>query len=210
MTSPNVVIYNRVSHVSQDFTRQLKSLKQIAEEKRWIIKRVFSEKISGTKRLSERAELNKTLQYIKNHDIQIVMTSEVSRLGRRVVDVLNLVETFHELNAGVYIEQFDMTSMVDGKENPSMKLLLQVLAIGAEMENDLRKVRQKQGIEIAKLQGKYRGRKTNAKSDPVKFLKKYNDVVDLVKESNLSQRKISKITGRSINTVRKVKRILNA
>ena len=89
-----------------------------------------------------------------------------------------------------------------------MRLLLQVLAIGAEMENDLRKTRQAQGIQLAKMNGVYTGRKVNAKADPGKLLDKYADVADLIKDSNLSLRRISRITSRSINTVRKVKRLL--
>ena len=208
MKQQEVIIYNRVSHESQDYTRQLKSLQATAERKGWEVKRIFSEKISGTSKTGSRPELQKAIEYAKSRSISILATAELSRLGREVLPILQLIKKLHDLGIGIYIEQFNMLSFEDKKENPSMRLLLQVLAIGAEMENDLRKTRQAQGIQLAKMNGVYTGRKVNAKADPSKLLEKYSDVADLIKDSNLSLRKISRITNRSINTVRKVKQLL--
>jgi DNA invertase Pin-like site-specific DNA recombinase len=96
----------------------------------------------------------------------------------------------------------------DRKENPMVKLLLQMMSIGAEQENRLRHERQMQGIQLAKMQGKYSGREKGATQSKEKTLTKYQDVADLIKSSNLSIRKIAKITKRSINTVRKVKGLI--
>ena len=209
MSQVEVIIYNRVSHVSQDYTRQIKSLQATAKSKGWLVRRVFSEKISGTSKIESRTELLKAIEYAKENSLSILATSELSRLGRSVLPILSLISLLHENGIGVYIEQFNMISMENGKENMSMKVLLQVLAIGAELENDTRKIRQNQGIALAKLNGKYTGRKRNAKANPGKLLAKYADVADLVLHSDLSLRRISKITGRSVNTVRKVKKITN-
>lgn len=89
-------------------------------------------------------------------------------------------------------------------ENPIVKMLIQMLSLGAEMENNLRKERQLQGIQLAKMSGKYQGRLTGSMASKEKLLVKYNDVADLVKNSDLSIRRISEITERSINTVRKI------
>lgn len=208
MNQVEIIIYNRVSHVSQDYTRQVKSLQATAKSKGWLVRRVFSEKISGTSKIESRTELLNAIEYAKENSISILATSELSRLDRRVLPILKLIDLLHENGIGVYIEQFNMISMEDGIENPSMKILLQVLAIGAELENDMRKRRQIQGIELAKLNGKYKGRKRKAKANPGKLLEKYAAVADLINDSNLSLRKISRITHRSINTVRKVKQLL--
>ncbi len=103
-----------------------------------------------------------------------------------------------------------MVSMQDGKENPMVMLLLQMMSIGSEMENNLRKIRQSEGISLAKLQQRYNGRISGAYANKEKQLQKYSDVVDLLKKSELSIRRISAITSRSINTVRKVKQLLAA
>jgi DNA invertase Pin-like site-specific DNA recombinase len=101
-----------------------------------------------------------------------------------------------------------MCSLEKGKENPMVKMLIQMLAMGAEMENNLRKERQLQGIQVAKLNGKYRGRLTGSTMSKDALMTKYKDVVDLVKSSDLSMRRIAKITNRSINTVAKVKQLV--
>jgi len=78
------------------------------------------------------------------------MVSEISRIGRRVVDVLNFVELLHEKGIALYIQQFNMLTLEKGQENPIAKMLLQMLSIGAEMENNQRKIRQHEGIQLAK------------------------------------------------------------
>lgn len=78
------------------------------------------------------------------------------------------------------------------------------------MENNLRKTRQAEGIALAKLQQKYTGRQAGSAANQDKQLQKYQDVVDLIQKSDLSIRRIASISGRSINTVRKVKQLLAA
>ena len=135
------------------------------------------------------------------------MTSEISRIGRRVVDVLNFVELLHEKGIALYIQQFNMLTMENGKENPVAKMLLQMLSIGAEMENSQRKIRQLEGIQLAKIKGVYNGRVNGAKSKPSLLMNKYQNISDLLDKSELSVRRISGITRHSIKTVRKIKQL---
>lgn len=97
--------------------------------------------------------------------------------------------------------------MENGKENPVAKMLLQMLSIGAEMENNQRKIRQIEGIELARIKGVYNGRINGAKSNPSILINKYQDISDLVDKSDLSVRRIAGITGHSVNTVRKIKQL---
>jgi DNA invertase Pin-like site-specific DNA recombinase len=201
----NAVIYSRVSSQYQENERQIVELRQIASEKGWTVKRVFKEKISGTIDSSQRPEFNNMLKYLDQHrDINIVMASEVSRLGRRVVDVLNTVDILHKKEIGIFLPRFRELTYENGKENPTTKLLLQMFSIGAEMENDLRRQRQLEGIQLAKMKNRYQGRKKGAKADPKDLLDKYKDVVDLVVKSDLSLRRVAQITNHSINTIRKI------
>ena len=202
------IIYSRVSTDQQNYERQIINLKEIAQKKGWIVKRTFSEKISGTIKENSRREYNKMYEYIIGNNIKLVLVSEVSRLSRRVVDVLNIVEELHEKQVGIYIQQFNMISFENGQENSTVKLLLQMLAIGSEMETNLRKERQREGINLAKLNGKYNGRKPGAITNNQKLLDKYHQVVTLLQKSDLSLREISSVTQHSINTIRKVKNIL--
>jgi DNA invertase Pin-like site-specific DNA recombinase len=206
------IIYSRVSSLSQDYERQLINLKNIAQEKGWHIRRTFQEKISGTIKSGSRNEFKALLDYIDKTPIQAVMVSEISRVGRRVVDVLNFVELLHEKGIALYIQQFNMLTMENGKENPVAKMLLQMLSIGAEMENSQRKIRQHEGIQLAKIMQKYNGRRIGARTSPSALLDKYQNISDMLDKSELSLRRIASITGYSINTVRKIKqiKILNA
>lgn len=204
------IIWSRVSSLTQDNLRQVSNLKQVASEKGWNVKRVFEEKVSGTVKSTERKEFQKILDYTDQYGIKLILISEISRIGRRVVDVLNVVDNFHRRGIAIYVQQFNMVSMENGKENPMVMLLLQMMSIGAEMENNLRKIRQAEGIAIAKLQQKYKGRVAGGQANKETQLMKYADVVDLLKKSDLSIRRIASITTRSINTVRKVKQLISA
>jgi DNA invertase Pin-like site-specific DNA recombinase len=201
------VIYSRVSSLSQDYERQLINLKNVAQEKGWHVRRTFQEKISGTIKSGSRAEFKSLMEYIDKTPVQVVMVSEISRLGRRVVDVLNFVELLHEKGIALYIQQFNMLTMENGKENPVAKMLLQMLSIGAEMENSQRKIRQYEGIQLAKIKQKYNGRSIGARTSPSVLLNKYQNVSELIDKSDLSLRRIAGITGHSINTVRKIKQL---
>lgn len=206
----DVVCYVRKSSADQNWERQIVNLKEIAEQKNWNVVRTFCESISGTTKANTRKEFNEMMRYIEQRNIKIILISEISRMGRRVTDILTTIESIHEKSISLYIQQFNMLSFENGKENPTVKLLCQMMSIGAEMENTLRKDRQREGIALAKLQNKYTGKKNGAKASKEKVLTKYSDVADLLQKSSLSVRKIAKISKRSINTVRKVKELLVA
>jgi DNA invertase Pin-like site-specific DNA recombinase len=202
-----VVVYSRVSSITQDNERQVINLKNIAQDKGWQVQRVFQEKISGTTKTGSRNEFKSLMDYLKNKHIDVVMVSEISRIGRRVVDVLNFVEMLHDKGIALYIQQFNILTLEDNIENPIAKMILQVLSIGAEMENNLRKTRQMEGIKLAQMKGAYTGRKKGAKTSPGDMILKYKDIADLLDKSDLTVRRIAKITNHSINTVRKVKQL---
>jgi DNA invertase Pin-like site-specific DNA recombinase len=139
--------------------------------------------------------------------VHIVMVSEISRIARRVVDVLNFVELLHEKGISLYIQQFNLLTLENGRENPITKMLLQMLSIGAEMENNQRKIRQEEEIKLAQMNGVYKGRRKGAKTLPDSVLKKHKNIADLIDKSELSIRRIAGITGHSINTARKIKQV---
>ena len=102
-----------------------------------------------------------------------------------------------------------MLTWENGHENPIAKMLLQMLSIGAEMENNQRKIRQMERIKLAQMRQIYAGRKKGAKSSTSRLVSKYKNVADLLDKSELSIRRIAGITGHSINTIRKIKQLKN-
>lgn len=199
----------KVLHQTQENERQIVDLKNRAIEKGWNVQRVFQEKASGTINSDERPAFRSMLKYLDEQNIKIVMVAEVSRIGRKVLYVLTTVDILHKRQIGIYIKPFDLLTYKNEEENPMGKMLLQMFALGAEMENDLRRQRKKEGIAKAKIRGKYKGRRNGAKADPADLLNKYQDVTDLLKKSDLSLRRIAQITNHSINTIRKVNALVS-
>lgn len=203
----NVVIFSRVSSESQDNDRQIHNLKSIAENRNWNVRRTFQEKVSGTLKAERRPEYQKMLKYIKDNQTDVVMVSEVSRISRKVSLCMTTLEEIHELGVALYVQQFNMLSIENKKENPIVMMLFGQLALGAYMENALRKERQTEGIKMAKLRNPdlYSGKKRGARMSQKKMLERHSDINELLNNSSLSIRKIASITGKSINTVRKIK-----
>lgn len=138
------IAYVRVSTAEQNEARQVEALKK-HEIDRW-----FIEKISGKD--MERPELQKMLDVVQPGDT--VFIHDFSRLARSTKDLLELVERFQK--AGVHL--------VSNKENldtstPTGKLMLTMIAAINEFERKNILDRQREGIAIAKAQGKYKGRK---------------------------------------------------
>lgn len=143
--------YARVSSYEQNLGRQLSSLKDNGVDE------IFCEKISG-KNL-DRPELNKLINKIKEQD-EIVVSS-LDRLGRNSNDIKWIMQQIKSKKATLTI--LDLPSF-RGVENENLRELLNSLIIDlfsyvAENERENILKRQKQGIEIAKKEGKYKGRK---------------------------------------------------
>lgn len=139
------VAYVRVSTIEQNEARQLEALEKHSIEK-W-----FTEKVSG-KNTTDRPELQNMIDFVREGDT--VYIHDFSRLARSTKDLLDIVE---RLTAkGVHL--------VSNKENidtstPSGKLMLTMIGAIAEFERQNMLDRQAEGIQIAKREGKYKGRK---------------------------------------------------
>lgn len=137
--------YIRVSTEHQETARQ-----QELMDNTYHVDRIFSEKLSGAN--TDRPQLKAMLDYVREGDTLYV--ESISRLGRSTRDLLNIID---QLNAmGV--------TLVSNKESidtdtPTGKFMLTVFAALSQLEREQLKLRQREGIEIAKAQGKYTGRK---------------------------------------------------
>lgn len=90
------VIYARVSSTTdrQNTERQIADLTKYAEYKGMEISKVFEEKISGAKKNSERPVFVEAISFCKTNKIDILLVSELSRLGRNAFEVLETVKQF--------------------------------------------------------------------------------------------------------------------
>ena len=91
-----VVLFCRVSTQIQDYERQVSDLTLLAERHNWSIVETFTEKVSGAKKNEERKELTALLAYVRAHNINKVLVTELSRLGRDTLQVLTAIEKLNK------------------------------------------------------------------------------------------------------------------
>lgn len=137
------VAYIRVSSVGQDTKRQENQMPQD-------IDKTFIEKVSG-KSTQNREQLKACLAYLREGDTLYV--ESISRFARNTRDLLTMVE---DLNARS-IDFVSLKEKVDTR-TPQGKFVLTIWGAMAEMEREQILERQKEGIEIAKQNGVYKGR----------------------------------------------------
>ena len=97
-----VIIYARVSTVIQDYDRQIDELKDYANRMNYQVVKVFCEKVSGAKKVAERNALSELLDYVRNSKVDKVLIYECSRLSRRIVDFLQVIEELNEQKVSLY------------------------------------------------------------------------------------------------------------
>lgn len=193
--------YIRVSSINQKIERQL--LRQHAGE------RIYIEKISGSLPFAQRPIAKQLLEDIDKASIRYLVVSSIDRLGRNTIDVLQTIEMLHKKNVCVKVENLGLESWANGKENPTFKLIISVLANISEMERTSLLERQKEGIAIAKAKGIYKGRNKGSEESVSQFLSKYPSVVSyLNRKVPPTLKEIAKLTDCSKNTVQKVKRFM--
>lgn len=149
--------YIRVSTVEQHEDRQVKDLTENAK-----VSKVFIDKLSGKD--TNRPQLNAMIDYVREGDTVVV--SEYSRLARSTKDLLNIIDTLE--NKGVTV--ISMKEKLD-TSTPNGEFMLTVLAGVATLERKLMLQRQREGIAIAKANGKYKGRQSKQKPDDWESLK---------------------------------------
>ena len=98
-----VVIYARVSTKGQDYERQLIELREYADRMGYEVVREFSEKISGAKTVAEREALMQLLNYVTENRVDKIFIYECSRLSRRAIDFLSIIETLTRLKISVFV-----------------------------------------------------------------------------------------------------------
>ena len=170
--------YIRVSTIEQNEARQIKDLKENAQ-----VEKVFMDKLSGKD--TNRPALKELIEYVRENDIVVI--SEYSRLARNTKDLLEIIETLNAKGVGVISlkENFDTTT-------PQGKFMLTVFAGIATLEREMMLQRQREGIAIAKAEGKYKGRQKKAlPADWQDTIELYNTrkitVTEIAKRYNVSR-----------------------
>lgn len=155
-------IYCRISSVGerQNTERQITDLNKYAYSQNIEVVKVFEEKISGATKNANRTTLNECLSFAKENDIDIVLFSELSRLGRNVLEVIEVVKWFSDNKINAYFQKENLTLLNDnGEVTPTTTILISCLGMVAQIERENIKFRLNSGRELAKSKGVKMGRK---------------------------------------------------
>lgn len=136
--------YIRVSTEHQETARQQEIMCG------YQVDRIFSEKLSGAN--TDRPQLKAMLDYVREGDTLYV--ESISRLGRSAKDLLTIIDTLTDKKVTLISHKEKIDT-----DTPTGKFMLTVFAALSQLEREQLKQRQREGIEIAKAQGKYTGRK---------------------------------------------------
>lgn len=138
--------YARVSSQSQNEERQLKQLNEIGMDI------IYKETTSGAN--MDREELQKMLEELQPQDT--IYVTDLTRITRSTRDLFVLIDKIK--SKGANLKSINDKWLDLSEDNPYSHFLITVMAGVNQLERDLLKMRQREGIEIAKAQGKYKGR----------------------------------------------------
>lgn len=192
--------YARVSTTDQNLDRQIEALEQAGAEK------IFQEKMSG-KSMTERLELQKSLQFLREKDTLIV--ESLDRLGRNYDDIVQTVQKLDQKEVGLIVLNLPILNQEMGDPNLQKlirNMIVQLLSWTAQNEREEIKRKQRQGIEIAKRKGHYKGRpvKYSAEAKNPRDRMIYHVIVNKLKQEE-PIKKIAEETGVTRDTVYRIK-----
>ena len=170
--------YIRVSSTSQNPSRQFQQLNEIGMDI------IFEEKVSGAAK--DREQLQKMLEDLKEGDI--IYVTDLTRITRSTQNLFELIDLIRRKKAS--LKSLKDTWLDLSEDNPYSQFLITVMAGVNQLERDLIRMRQREGIELAKKEGMFKGR-----------LKKYHKnhagmkyAVKLYKEGGMTVNQICEIT----------------
>lgn len=207
----NAVIYARVSSTNdrQSTDRQVADLNAYAEINKINVVKTFEEHISGAKRNEERPVLCECLAYCVENKIDILLISELSRLGRNVDEVLANVKYCKDNQLNIYFQKENLSIFQpDGTKNPFLNIFISVLGTCAEMERENIKFRLNSGRAKYIADGGKLGRKVGSIKSREKKQEEYKQVIKELKKGT-SIRRTAKLCDVSVSTVQRVKKEFN-
>lgn len=204
----NAIIIARCStnETKQDVTRQTLELTSKYGNQYNIVKS-FAYYQSGTKNNDKNQEM---LEYAIENNIENILVTEISRIGRRVVSVLRFIEECSENKINVIIDNYNLNSLNKDKTvNTITQLILNISASISAIELQETKRRLDSGRNKFINSGGVLGRKVGSTKDNKTLLVEHSDIVKYLRQ-NQSVRNIMKLTLKSSGTIQKVKKLLVA
>lgn len=199
-----VLRYLRKSSISQKMDRQ----KNDGDNKKYDF--IFEETVSGKTELFQREKGSIIKELVLEGKIDCVSITSVDRISRNLKDLLSVIDFLHEHNVALQIDNLGITTLIDGKVNPSIMIIIQMMGAFAQLETEWRSERQMAGIRKAQAKGVYRNRQHHRRSETQKeFLNKSGNkkAIELMKlHPTLNNRQIAELAGVHYNTIGKIRK----
>lgn len=195
--------YMRTSHYLQNVATQIDKI-----EEGWKVYK--DEGISGRTFFKERKSASKLLEDISNGKIGEVRVLRIDRLGRSVTDIIDTINLIHSYGVPITSISEGITTLDNkGNQTPTTGLLINVLSSLSEFFYHQNREKTLLGIEIAKREGKYKGRVKGSTQDEITYLNKpkIKKMIELIKQGN-SVRSIMRVLNCSPNSIYKLKKVL--
>lgn len=201
------IIYSRVSSIGerQNTDRQISDMTAYAESNGYEVIKVYSEKISGGKKNTERVILQECLEYARANKA-LILVSELSRVGRQIWEVLETVKFCIDCNINMYFHKENFSLFDEnGKVLPTTAIYISCLGFCAEIERENISYRLNSGRALAIERGVKMGRKKGSIKTKEQKSEEYANVIRSLRKGN-SLRDTTKICNVSLSTVQRVKR----
>ena len=214
MTDTKAAIYARVSSTGdrQSTERQLIDLTDYANRNSMTICNTFEEHISGAKKNHERPVLQECLTFCVEEKVDVLLLSELSRLGRNVDEVLANIRFAKENRLNIYFQKEGISIYgADGKENPYLTIMIAVLGTCAQMERENIHYRLQSGRKVyidknlASTGKSGLGRKVGYRKPVETKKEEYKEALKLLR-AGYPIRKVAKLTDVSESTVKRLKK----
>lgn len=165
-----VLGYIRVSTDHQDLSKQKHLLLEYSQQQRLIIDEFVEVEISSRRSTKER-RIDELLSKLEAGDRLLV--AELSRLGRNMLETLNIINELSEKEISItFIRQPELSTT-----GSHAKLLLAIYSYFAESEREFISIRTKQGLAAAKAQGKQLGRPKGSRNRKSRVLDPFREVI---------------------------------
>lgn len=213
-TDIRAAIYARVSSTGdrQSTERQVIDLKDYANKNEMTICKTFEEHISGAKKNHERPILQECLTFCVEEKVDVLLLSELSRLGRNVDEVLANIRYAKDNRLNIYFQKEGISIYgADGKENSYLTIMIAVLGTCAQMERESIHYRLQSGRKVyvdkcmAETGKSGLGRKVGYRKPVETKKEEYKEVLKLLK-AGYPLRKVAKLTDVSESTVKRLKK----
>lgn len=204
------VIYARVSSLGgrQSTDRQVADLEAYASCNDIHILCVFTEKISGAVRNQARPVLTECLAFCGQNRPDMLLISELSRLGRDTTEILTAVRQLNESGVSLFIQNMGIQTLQDdGTPNYVASILIPLLSEVARIEREQIKERLDSGRKRYKELGGQLGRPKGTGKTPEELLKEYPGIVRRIKKGQ-TIKDFATLEAKSESTVKIVKKAM--